>query len=315
MAIVERDCKIREGRQLIYNKIGTLERLITLDDTFTQITSSRNLNPPIPLGKDPGGIPVALVDTGVNYTLGIIEQRLARDNTGQLLGYDFWDMDKRPFDLDTSRSPFFPFHHGTSVASILIREAPTVRIVPYRFPRYNMHRMRDLIFNLNALGVRIVHLAMGSNDRKNWEVFETTARKVPDVLFVVSAGNNNRDLDSDPVYPASLGLENLLVVTSANNFGQLAKGSNWGRKSVHIMVPGEQISVIDHQGMKRKASGSSFAVPRVVALAARLLAKNPDWQAAEIKNAILSKAILSPYEPRALLSHGWISDPTDDFLP
>ena len=80
-------------------------------------------------------------------------------------------------------------------------------------------------------------------------------------------------------------------------------------------MPGEQIPVIDHQGMKRKASGSSFAVPRVVALAVRLLAKNPDWRAKEIKNAILSKAVRSPFEPRLLLSHGWISDPTDDFLP
>ena len=315
MAIASNTCKIIEGRRLSYNKQGTLDKLAILDPSLQQTSYEVSLNPPIPFNNDPGGIEVALIDTGVNYTLPSINSNLGRDVEGKLLGFDYWDMDNRPFDADFSRSLFFPFHHGTSVASILIREAPIARIIPYRFPRHFMHRMGQLVADLDKSNARIVNLAMGSNKREDWLEFETAARARPHILFIVSAGNDNRDLDIEPVYPAALHLQNLLVVTSSNNFGQLAKGSNWGRNTVHIMVPGEHIPVIDHRGTMSKASGSSFSVPRVAALAARLIAKNQTWGAKELKDAILSKAIRSPYQSDLPLSHGWIADPTDDFLP
>ena len=43
------------------------------------------------------------------------------------------------------------------------------------------------------------------------------------------------------------------------------------------MTPGEQVPVVDHRGALGKASGSSYAVPRIAAMAARLLAGHPDW--------------------------------------
>ena len=43
------------------------------------------------------------------------------------------------------------------------------------------------------------------------------------------------------------------------------------------MVPAEQVEVTDFRGARGTASGSSYAVPRVAALAARLKAANPDW--------------------------------------
>ena len=55
------------------------------------------------------------------------------------------------------------------------------------------------------------------------------ARQHDNMLFVVSAGNNGRDIDSQPVYPASLNLDNLLTVTSSDEDGYPADGSNWGQ--------------------------------------------------------------------------------------
>lgn len=271
------------------------------------------LDPPVPLGKDPGGVAVAHVDTGVNYLLPQIAQRLARDKTGNLIGGDFWDDDRRPFDVDTGRSPFFPLHHGTAVASIVLAEAPTARIVPYRFPRPDMSRMAALVADIDVNGIRIVNMAMGSNDRGDWTAFADAVSKAPHILFVVSAGNDSRDIDARPVWPAALGLENIVVVTSADGFGRLAQGSNWGVKSVDVMVPGERIAVTDHRGAEGRASGSSFAVPRVTAMAVRLLAKNPDWKAPELKKAILARARVSPYQKTPVVRVGWIPDPADDY--
>ncbi len=80
-----------------------------------------------------------------------------------------------------------------------------------------------------------------------------------------------------------------------------------------VMVPGERVAVIDHRGADGKASGSSFAVPRVAALAARLLAKHPDWRAAELKRAIIARARPSRFYEIPPVRYGWIPDPADDF--
>lgn len=271
------------------------------------------LDPPVPAGRDPGGIAVAHVDTGVNYLLPEIAKRLARDGAGNLVGGDFWDDDRRPFDVDAGRSPFFPLHHGTAVSSIILAEAPDARIAPYRFPRPDMNRMAALVADIDANKIRVVNMAMGSDDRRDWIAFADAASKAPHILFVVSAGNDGRDIDVRPVWPAALVLDNIVVVTSADNFGRLASGSNWGVKSVDVMVPGERVVVMDHRGAEGRASGSSFAVPRVTAMAARLLAKNPDWKAPELKKAILARARVSPYQKTPVVRVGWIPDPADDY--
>ena len=131
---------------------------------------------------------------------------------------------------------------------------------------------------------------------------------------MISAGNDGRDIDDQPVYPAAFRLDNFLVVTSSDGFGRLAEGSNWGRHSVDVMVPGEKVAVVDHMGAAGHASGSSFAVPRIAALAARLLGKNPDWRAPELKRAITGRGRPPRGYAESPVRFGWIPDPTDDFV-
>jgi len=308
-------CQAREGRRIEYDADGDSGNLSVLSPNLETVVSSEALNPPVPDGRDPGGIAVAVIDTGVGYNHDFIHRRLARNADGKQLGYDFWDMDDRPFDLDTGRSPFFPLRHGTAVSSILLHEAPASRLIPYRFPRPRMHRMGDLVKHADQAGAVIASLSMGSSKREDWQTFEAAAKARPHMLFIVSAGNDGRDIDRRPVFPAALSLDNMLVVTSADDRGRLARGSNWGGEAVDVMVPGEQVPVIDHRGVEGRASGSSFAVPRVAALAARLLAKNPSWRGVELKRAILSRVRPVSLQGQPVLKHGWIPDPTDDYLP
>ncbi|MGH6942942.1 MAG: S8 family peptidase, partial [Geminicoccaceae bacterium] len=277
VALADEDCAIELGRRIDYDLDGSPTALVMLDSDLVETGKREPLEPPVPAGTDPGGVRVALIDSGVNYTLPMIASRLARDPAGGGLGYDFWDLDPRPFDGDSHRSPFFPQRHGTAVASILIREAPTASLVPYRYPRPDLDRFADLIADAAAKKVRVVNMALGSRRRADWNAFLEAARAHPELLFVVSAGNNGRSIEDDPVYPAALALDNMLVVTSSDRFGHLAPGSNWGPQHVDLMVFGEQQPVIDFKGNLGHASGSSFAVPRVSALAVRLLASHPDW--------------------------------------
>ncbi len=311
-ALANGACRIHHARALRYGDDGMALELVHLSADLTSEEQVEALNPAVPPGEDPGGVTVAHIDSGVNYLLPAIAERLARDAEGTPLGYDFWDLDPRPFDGDTGRSAFFPIRHGTPVASLLVKEAPAVRLLPYRYPRPDMGRMADLIDAAAAAGSSVFAMPLGSRKAEDWTAFEAAARRHSDLLFVVSAGNDGRDIDAVPLYPAALALENMLVVTSADAFGRLAAGSNWGPVSVDLMVPAEQLEVTDYRGARGRASGSSYAVPRVAALAARLKAANPQWRAADLKAAILDRAVAPLERGGPKVAGGWIPNPAED---
>jgi len=315
MIIADGRCRVQMARRLIYDADGNAEYLEQLTPTLDGVQTREPLNPPVPAmaegeereARDVSAVAVAMVDAGVNYLLPIIAERLARDADGEILGFDYWDLNRRPFDANPVRSPFLPQRHGTQTASLLLREAPAVRLVPYRYPRPDMTRMADLIEDAAANGIVILNFSLGSNRLEEWRAFEQAAAARPEMLFVVSAGNNGRDIDSQPVYPAALGLENMLVVSSADSSGRPAVGSNWGRESVDLLVPAEEILVTDFYGRPRVVSGSSYAAARVSALAACLLQENREWRAETLKAAILEQAQAG--ENDAYSTYGFLPDP------
>jgi subtilisin family serine protease len=230
------------------------------------------------------------VDTGINYLLPQINARLARDPARKLLGYDYWDLDSRPFDAHPVRSAFFPERHGTQTASLLLAEAPMVKLLPYRYPRPDMRRMAALVEDAARHGVRLMNLSLVSRSREEWQPFYEAASRRPDILFIVAAGNEGHNIDENPVYPAALPLENMITVTSATAKGRLAPGVNWGPQSVDLMAQAEEIRVTDFDGRPRLVSGSSYATARVTALAACLLAAHPAWGTLELKAALFTRA-------------------------
>jgi hypothetical protein len=165
LALADHSCTIHTARQVRYDAEARPEGLQNLDDRLRPIGESEALNPPVPPGDDPGGIPVAVVDTGVNYLLPEIASRLARAQDGEILGFDYWDLDRRPFDVSPLPDPFYPGRHGTRTASLVLEEAPVAKLVPYRYPRRDMDRMAALIKDAADQGVRIMNLSLVSRDR------------------------------------------------------------------------------------------------------------------------------------------------------
>src|SRR5215510_6449994 len=78
--------------------------------------------PPLPPGRDPGGVAVALIASGVDYTLPEVARGLARDGEGDLIGFDSLDNDNRPFGDGG----------GTRVAVALLDKATGARLAPVR---------------------------------------------------------------------------------------------------------------------------------------------------------------------------------------
>jgi hypothetical protein len=308
VAIVDHHCTVRAARRLYYDPAGVAEWVEDLDEALAPSGARRPLNPPVPAHPDPGGLAVALIDTGVNYLLPEINRRLARDADGLLVGFDFWDLDERPFDVNPLRSAFFPEHHGTATASIVLREAPVVRLLPYRYPRPDMARLGALVEHAAAHGARVVNLSLASFERAPWSAFEQAALRHPEMLFVVAAGNNHLDLDRRPVYPAALPLDNLVTVTAAQADGELTRGVNWGGRTVDLMVETDGLLALGFDGRHAPVSGSSYATARTTALAACLLAAHPEWSVATLRARLF--ALARPPAAAGVVAEGFIPDPT-----
>ena len=69
--------------------------------------------------------------------------------------------------------------------------------------------------------------------------------------------------------------------------------------------------VVDFKGQARIGSGSSFAVPRLAAIALRILADDPDIATGALRDRLLARAIDPPGEAK-IVSHGWIKNPLGD---
>ena len=308
---LDKKCNFQNIR-LIQYKQNKPNKILTINRNFKDILKKEDLNPPLPSNlKKTNNNLIALVDTGVNYTLKKLKNNIAINNEGKLLGYDFWDEDEFPFDNDPRRNPFYPRHHGTTIFSVLKNEAPDIKTAIYRFPALQMCKFKNLIEEISKNSLKVVNLSMGSSNKKDWECFLSAAKKHSNLIFVVSAGNNKQNIDIKPIYPASFDLKNIITVSSSTKNGQLGRDSNYGFKNVDFLLPAERVLVLDHRGVKAFTGGTSYAVPRMVALIARYMLKHKHSSLDEVLNFLKKRAISNNNK---FSKYGWIPDPTDNYL-
>jgi hypothetical protein len=181
--------------------------------------AAQERKPRLPPGLDPGGVAVALVATGIDYTLPAIAARLARDGEGQMIGWDLVENDNLPFDRSKGGAPAGWGGDATAIASLMLAGTGGIRLVPVRVdPAVPVTLARAVAF-IAQTPARIAVLAPWSTRREDWEPFRQATSHFRDVLFIVPAG------DGEPAFPAALGLETVLVVaggapgTEAAGFG------------------------------------------------------------------------------------------------
>ncbi len=306
-ARAERDCARIEGRALLYRGDGSIEAVALLDERLDRSGQVLPLDADVPAGVDPGGVTVALLDTGVNYLQPRIGERLARRADGAIVGYDFEDDDARPFDANIALSPFHPGRHGTLVANALLDEAAPLRLVPLRFPRSRPARLEQAVALAADAGARLLLVGVGGRRAEDWQGFAAAMRAHPGLLAIVSAGRDGEDIDDRAWYPAALELPNLLVVGAADGFGQPVR-SNWGLRRVDLLAPAERLVVRDFDGVEQAVAGAEFAAARITALATRLLAAEPGLTAAELKTRLLAMARLSDHGARPRSAYGVVPE-------
>ena len=106
-------------------------------------------------------------------------------------------------------------------------------------------------------------------------------------LFVAAAGNDSNNNDSNPTYPATYDVPNILSVAAINNKGAVASFSNYGRNKVHVAAPGVNVLSITTSGYQ-SWSGTSMAAPHVSGVAVLLASQEPNLTGVEMKDRIIA---------------------------
>ncbi|WP_445302029.1 S8 family serine peptidase [Microcoleus sp. K1-B6] len=263
---------------------------------------------------------VAVVDSGVDYN----HEDLAANmwtNSGEIAGNGIDDDgngytdDVRGYDFANNDSdPMDDNGHGSHVAGTIGAVGNnnlgvagvnhTVRIVPLKFIsaggtgsvanaaraiRYATDKGADVI-NYSAGGYRPSDFDPRSDVRYDAIADAHDAG----VLFVAAAGNDANDNDTNPLYPASFDLPNVVSVAATNRNDGLWSSSNFGATTVDLGAPGSSILSTVPGNNYAVYSGTSMAAPHVAGTAALLLAQDPTLSVTQLKNSILSNVDLLP---------------------
>ncbi len=129
----------------------------------------------------------------------------------------------------------------------------------------------------------------GGADPNNKALYDAIERaKAADVLFVAAAGNDGRDNDKSPVYPAAFDNDNLVAVAATDKNDGRAVFSNYGLKTTDLGAPGHEVYSLAPGDKYATHSGTSMACPHVAGAAALIWSLHPEWKYTKVKEVLLS---------------------------
>ena len=255
-----------------------------------------------------GGVVVAVVDTGVRLDHPDLRDNLWR-NPNEVAGNGI-DDDRNGFVDDMHGAdvlsgggvPNDDEGHGTHVAGIIAARAgngvggsgvaPDARIMAVKA----LDARRTGTISSLAAGIRyavrngadVINASINGDDASASlrEAIAEAGRA--GVTIVASAGNDRRDIDLLPSYPAALPDDHLLAVTATDDDGLLWSLANRGANAVDLAAPGAHILSTARDGGYEYRSGTSMAAPHVAGALALLTAARPDLAPGELRDALLS---------------------------
>jgi len=137
-------------------------------------------------------------------------------------------------------------------------------------------------------GADVINASWGSYGYSNAVRSAIAAARQRGVMFVAAAGNEGRDNDSTPLYPASYNLDNILSVAASDRRDRVASFSNVGASKVDLAAPG--VDIVSTWTMDQQwtwQDGTSMASPHVAGAIALLLGADPTLSVDELRSAIL----------------------------
>ena len=202
--------------------------------------------------------------------------------------------------------------HGTHVAGIIaqtrnnnkggdgiasnVAEIMAVRAVPNgdEYDKDIANAIRYAVDN----GAKVINGSFGKSysPNKQWVFDALKYAEKKDVLFVHAAGNDSKDIDTEPNFPndadgAKPEFSDNVITIGALNFeygsNLVADFSNYGKQNVDVFAPGVKIYATTPNNSYKYLQGTSMASPNVAGVAALIRAYYPKLTASQVKHIIM----------------------------
>lgn len=192
--------------------------------------------------------------------------------------------------------------HGTAIAGIIAARAgngiggsglaPRAQIMPVkvfgaRQPASSAGLARGIRYAVGE-GARILNVSLNGGAVTPELTDAVRFADAHGATIVASAGNEGRNIDRQPSYPASMADPAVLAVTATTEDGGLMDVANYGPRSVDLAAPGDMIlSTVRGSGYELRA-GTSMAAPMAAAALALLSQARPDLSQPQLRDALLA---------------------------
>jgi subtilisin family serine protease len=272
---------------------------------------------------------VAVVDTGIDPNHGDLYPNLWRDPSVQdslIFGWNFVSNEPNPFD---------DIGHGTHVAGIIgavsnpakgsSGVAHRVTIMPIKYysdANPGSVNLRNTIKAINYAidhGVNIINYSGGGPKMSEDELLVLKRAEEKGIIVVTAAGNDHNNVDALPTispsgavtehayYPTSYHLSNQITVAATDINNNLLESSNYGRKTIDVAAPGENIYSTLPGGRYGYMSGTSQATAFVSGIAALILSVRPDLKPAQVRKIIMDTVDKIPQLTQKIASGGRVN--------
>jgi hypothetical protein len=243
--------------------------------------------PNVPPGTPTRGFAVALISAGIDYTKPTIAARLARDGEGDIVAWDAVDKDRKPF-------------LATSAANPLVELSPAL-VAPIRIDVADAASWTEAFAFIARSPARVAVVAVPITDSVLRTVAWPRMAALADVLFIVPAGDDNRDLDtSQPAVLQPAKASNIVVVSAlARRSNPTAQPNRGGRTVDLVLVPASAAREAPSLANPRPATSMEAAILTVGLFACVDVraAKSP----AEVKQTFIAKAARATAEASPII--------------
>ena len=200
--------------------------------------------------------------------------------------------------------------HGTHVAGIIgavgdnakgiVGVAWSVQIMACKFldsagNGYNSDALTCIEF-ARTNGAQILNLSWGGSEYSEAISNAISAVRAEGIIVVAAAGNNARNTDVSPFFPASLPLENIVAVGASSRTDSIWSLSNYGPASVDLFAPGVSIysTSFGSDGSYANRDGASMSAAAVSGAFAILRQGNPGVSASVLIEQLLAAVDYAP---------------------
>lgn len=291
--------------------IGEVNAIKTEDASLQQaIQIAQNVNA--------NGATLAEAKKEINSDLEQFNERLNfnlnKDFKGRKTGDDINDLSDKGYGNGNVKPVKKSESHGTHVAGIIAAErnngkgangvANNVEIMAIRTVPNGDEYDKDVALAIRYAvdnGAKVINGSFGKSFSPHAEWVRDAIKYASDndVVFVHAAGNDSKNVDTEPNFPddnvnyVEVSETYIRVGSLTSKYGsKMVSGfSNYGKKNVDIFAPGSDIYSTVPENEYEANSGTSMAAPAVAGVAALVRSYYPKLTAAQVKQVILESGL------------------------